>query len=388
MMKLLFSVVVALGLLGCSTLETWLSSAASKRSFQVRPLWVKQGPSFENLGFRKLNRFKPLFYKSEKLGDLIIQANSLDGVTAHAQTSGNELWRLSIVNGVESSAVINGQSLYFGASDGQFYSVSVETGQVQWTFPTRIENISEPLVQDGVVYFLTGANSLYALDATSGKQIWLYSRADSQTISIRGGSKPVIRGDTVYAGFSDGAVAGLLIKNGQLKWEKQLSKNKRFRDLDSNPVIDQDVLYIFGYDDATYALRAATGDLVWRFDKGGYGGFLMNNDKLYFASSTGELICLDRSTGRSVWTYKVQNGIATTPSLMKGLIVFGESMGALRFVDSVSGKEVGHFYSGRGVFSPISIDDKKNQVLFMSNEANLWALEAKWDRPEAFSYLK
>lgn len=319
---------------------------------------------------------------------MVIQANAIDGVVAYNREDGKLIWRLPIENGVESSAVGKGSFLFFGGNDGQFYSVDVESGQVLWSFPTRVENLSEPLVEDGVVYFLTGGNSLYALDAENGKQIWLYTRPETSSLSIRGGSKPAYKNGTLYVGFSDGALVALIAKSGQVKWEKQLNRNKRFRDLDTDPLIDGDVLYVLGYDDAAYALRASTGDQVWKFEKGGYGGLLIQGDRLYYATTTDEFVCVDKTTGRQIWTFPTKGGLATSPALLKGVLVFGESQGLLHFIESGTGREVGHFDPGRGVFSPPTVEEKQNRVYFISNEGNLYNLEAKWGRPATIPYLR
>lgn len=239
----LLSFAAVLSLSSCSLLEGG-KSHSERRVLEAKNQWVKSTTDKDNLGFRKINRMKPLLYKN-----WVIQANGMDGIAAYDQQTGREKWKLSIENGVEASAAIINDRVFFGANDGQFYSVFAETGKVLWTFPIRIEGLSEPLIADGNVYFMTGNNTLYALDASSGRQLWLYSRQDTAAISIRGGSKPTLKNGTLYAGFSDGAVVALLASNGAVKWEKQLNKNKKFRDLDSDPVIEGDFLYILGYDD-------------------------------------------------------------------------------------------------------------------------------------------
>jgi outer membrane protein assembly factor BamB len=278
--------------------------------------------------------------------------------------------------------------VFIGANDGQFYSIDADSGRILWTFPTRIENLSEPLLDNGILYFLTGNNSVYALEADSGKQLWLYTRQDPSILSVRGGSKPAIRNGTLYIGFSDGYLVALLASNGAVKWEKFLNKNKKFRDIDSNPVLDGDFLYALGFDDALYCLRAATGDLVWKSEKGGYGTPLLLGDRLYFASSNSEFVAVDKLTGKRIWAHKLKEGIATSASIYKGLIVFGESQGSLKFLDSGTGRLVGSFDPGKGILSPPAIDDKKNLVFFISNEANIYALEVGWNWPQGFPYLR
>lgn len=359
------------------------SDSGPRRVFETRTAWVKQTAAKENLGFRKINRMKPLLFK-----DLVIQANGMDGLVAYAKESGQEKWRLPIENGAEPSATLINDRLFIGGSDGQFYSVEASTGKVIWTFPTRIETLSEPLLVEGVVYVLTGNNTLYALDAATGKQNWLYSRQDPSSLSIRGGSKPAYRAGTLYVGFSDGAVVALLASTGAVKWEKQLSKNKKFRDLDSDPLVEGDFLYLLGYDDKAYCLRAATGEQVWQSDFGGYGSILLSGARVYFASSSSEFVALNKETGQKVWTYNLDQGIATSASLYKGLVVFGESQGALRALDATNGKIVASYFPGRGILSPPTVDEKSNRVYFISNEANLYAMKMGWVTPQHIDYLQ
>lgn len=378
----LLSFAAVLSLSSCSLLEGG-KSHSERRVLEAKNQWVKSTTDKDNLGFRKINRMKPLLYKN-----WVIQANGMDGIAAYDQQTGREKWKLSIENGVEASAAIINDRVFFGANDGQFYSVFAETGKVLWTFPIRIEGLSEPLIADGNVYFMTGNNTLYALDASSGRQLWLYSRQDTAAISIRGGSKPTLKNGTLYAGFSDGAVVALLASNGAVKWEKQLNKNKKFRDLDSDPVIEGDFLYILGYDDHLYCLRSATGDLVWTSSSGGYGSVLVSGDRLYYASSSSQVLALNKETGQKIWSYDLKKGIATSPLLHKGLLIFGESQGDLVVLDSGSGKKLASYEPGRGILSPATVLASSDLVYFISNEANLYAIKVSWNHPAIFPYLR
>lgn len=381
-----------MGLSGCSslntTLEKWTSENPPRRSFSTRAEWVTQGPHKTNMAFRKVNRFSPLMFNHPQHGPIIIQANAIDGLTAMTANQGSVVWRRPILNGIEASGILDKDRLFVGASDGQFYSVSALTGDILWSFPTRTETISEPTIDDGLVIFLSGANTLYALEIESGKQAWLYTRQDTQAISIRGGSKPAALGGSVYVGFADGAVVSLNSKNGTVKWERQLNRNKRFRDVDSDPLIDGEFLFVSAFDNSIYCLRSATGDLVWKSEKGAFGAPLVVGENIYFASTAGEFQALDRSTGKKKWAFPTNEGIATAARLYKGLLVFGESRGNLHFLDSTTGKAVGHFSPGRGIMSTPLIDEKQDRVYFISGEANVYAVRVAWKNAAAISYLK
>jgi outer membrane protein assembly factor BamB len=370
---------------GCAQIEKWQASksGSEKRVFATRKVWVRQGTSKVNTAYRKINRMKPLAFL-----DLIISANAIDGIVAFNKDSGQEVWRTNITNGVEASGTLINDRLFVGGNDGYFYAINAKTGSVLWTFPTRIETLAEPLLEEGILYFLTGNNTLYALDAASGKQLWLYSRPDASSLSIRGGSKPAYRNGTLYVGFSDGSIVALLAKTGTVKWEKQLNKNKKFRDLDTNPLIEGDYIYLLGFDDAIYCLRVATGEQAWRSDRGGYGSPLIVSDRIFYATSTNEFVALNKANGEKLWSYTLRDGISTSPSLYKGLVVFGESQGSLVFLDIAHGKKVGSFEPGRGVFSQIAVDEKDSRIYFTSNEANVYALEARWTFPQHIPYLQ
>lgn len=323
-------------------------------------------------------------------GELLIQANAIDGVVAYESKSGRELWRLPIPHGVEAGATLINDRLFFGASDGSFYSVNAKTGKVLWTFPTRSENISEPLLDssNGILYFLSGANVVYALEAESGRQVWLYSRQDNSNFSIRGGSKPALKDGHLFVGFSDGILVSLNAKTGNLQWELPLNRNKKFRDVDSAPVLDGDQIYVSGYDDKLYCINALKGDIQWKVDGGGYYPVTIHGDKLYYSTTSGEVWALQKGSGQKSWSYKVLNGIPTQVRIYKGLAVFGESQGRLRFLDANTGSEVSSFEPGRGIMSTPFVDDKNNFVYFISGEANVYAMEAKWTYPQWIPYLK
>ena len=73
---------------------------------------------------------------------------------------------------------------YGGAADSSQYSsltqinkANVKSLQVAWTYPTGDANnyLFNPLVVDGVMYVLAKNNSIVALDAATGKELWVHA---------------------------------------------------------------------------------------------------------------------------------------------------------------------------------------------------------------------
>jgi outer membrane protein assembly factor BamB len=254
--------------------------------------------------------------------------------------------------------------------------------------------LSEPLLVDGVLYILTGNNALYALDAASGRQIWQYSRQDLTAFTIRGGSKPVFRNGNIIVGFSDGFLVSLLASSGAVKWEKQLSRNKKFRDVDADPILDGDVLYISAFDEKTYAIRAATGDVVWTEDVSGYGKPVLFGKQLFVATSSGKVVALEKDSGKKLWTYSLPRqesssaGFASLGGVLRGLLIVGESNGSLVALDVTNGRKIQAYTPGRGIFAPPRISEADNAVYFISNESNLYKMRVGWGPKPIIPYLE
>lgn len=361
----LFSLSV--GLVACS------SMSRSQNKFVVEKRWARSTLESEYLAGRRMHRFQPIV--TDKL---VIGANSIDGVSAYDRRTGWQKWRFDIKDGVEGGALLAEGVLYFGAGDGQLYAVQPETGAVIWTYPLKAEGLARPYVHAGTLYVLGGNNVAHALNAKTGKLVWIYNRREASNLSVRGGAQPVVAGDLVLIGFSDGALVALNKTSGSLIWETNLNRNKRFRDVDAATVVDGEHIFASSYDGSLYALNRVDGKILWNVDDGGYEEVLVSGNTLYFSSTTGKTMALDKTSGKILWSKDNRGGIATAPVLYRNVLIVGEMDGALRFLDARNGEQLGEFAPGRGVTSKVAVDQKKGEVYFMSHDANLFALRVNW----------
>jgi outer membrane protein assembly factor BamB len=336
---------------------------------------VKHLPYDEQLGPERYHGMSPYL-----VDNTIYQGNGKDAFVAVSRDSGREKWRRLIENGVTSGAQVYEGNLYFGTSDGQFYCVDSTSGELVWTFPLRAEVFNAPLIQDGVVYFLAANNIVYAIDAKTGKQIWLYNRTDTTTLSIRGSAKPIFAKGNLYIGFSDGFFVAVNAKTGSLVWERNLNKNPKFKDVNATAVLDGNSVYVSSYDDSLYKLSLDDGQIQWRLEKGGHSPVTLVGDRLYYATSEGEVLALNKANGAILWSYKLREGVATQPMKFNELLVFGESRGNLKVLNAADGAEVTKFASGWGLVASPTVDESMNRVYFISNAGNLYALQFYWEK--------
>lgn len=365
MQKLTF-IFLALALIGCQHIE---KNNREKTEVKVSAFWVQDTLKEPNVGYRKVNRFAPVLFK-----DLIIVANGLEGLVAYDILDKTKKWSIVIDKGVESAGAVINSRLFVGGLNGVFYSIDLDTAKIMWEFDTRSEVVAEPLISDGFVYFLSGSNILYCLDATNGRQIWVYNRQDTSTqMTVRGGAKPAISAGQIYQGFSDGSLVSLNAKTGTPNWEVLLNRNTKFKDIDASAVIDNDTIYINSYDDKLYAVSKSSGTILWKSDFGGATPPLVFSDRLVYTSSKGHLTVVTKKAGELIWKVSALKGIATEPIAHKNLVVVGESQGAVLFYELSSGQLLASFDPGRGILGRLT-SDKNKRVYFISGEANVYGV--------------
>ncbi|MBK9294015.1 MAG: PQQ-binding-like beta-propeller repeat protein [Oligoflexia bacterium] len=366
-LKLAVSLFLALALVNCSTIE-------HAQKTELERQWVRSTLGAENYGFRHSERTAPLIENQT-----IYQGNGLDGVVAFSQENGRVKWRFDVKNGVESGFGIDDKALYFGASDGNFYSINKFSGKIIWSFPTRTENLGTPLIHQGVVYFISGNNVLYALDSKTGKQLWIYNRGDASSLSIRGATKPAAYKNHIYAGFSDGYLVALSINDGSLSWERKLSNNIKFVDVDASPVVEEDLIWSASYDGSLYCLSRIDGQVQWRYDEGSSVAVTIDKDNLYFASLNNNITLLNKKNGNLIWKYNFdeEKGIPTQVVLHKNLALFGQSGGALIALNQKDGKKLAYYIPGQGISATPAVDQARSNVYIFTNQANLHKLSIK-----------
>ena len=172
---------------------------------------------------------------------------------------------------------------YDGSFTGNRYSPldQINAGNVAklapaWVFPiptsTRLE--VTPVVVDGVMY-ATGWNELYALDATTGRQLWKYSEPRHEGILGEAGfganRGAAIGGDKVFMVTDHAHVLGFNRFTGEKLWDAAMASHEQGYSATAAPLTVGDLVIVGvaggeeGARGFVDAYRAATGERVWRF---------------------------------------------------------------------------------------------------------------------------
>jgi PQQ-dependent dehydrogenase (methanol/ethanol family) len=160
----------------------------------------------------------------------------------------------------------------------QINRVNLSKLGLAWFYDMRTPRGVEatPIVVDGVMY-VTGAWSIvYALDAKTGKELWVYDPLVPRKTVIKACCDAVNRGvavwnDKVYVGTLDGRLVALSKKDGSVVWEKMTVDPGQAYVITGAPRVAKGKVFI-GNSGADLAVRgyvsaydAETGDQQWRF---------------------------------------------------------------------------------------------------------------------------
>ena len=187
---------------------------------------------------------------------------------------------------------------YGGAPDaaqfsalGQINRSNVSRLQIAWKYPTGDGNkyLFNPIVVDGVMYVLARQNSVIALDATTGRELWVH-QTDPQTrlITSRGIN---------YWESADRSDRRLLFSLNNYLQELDARTGKPILQFGSNGLVD--LRTDLGRDPETLRLvQSGTPGRV--FENLIILGSATNEE---YASGPGDIRAYDVLTGRLVWTF-------------------------------------------------------------------------------------
>lgn len=159
------------------------------------------------------------------------------------------------------------------------------------------------------------------------------------------------------------------IKNLGLAWSYVLGTD---RGVEATPVIVDGIMYVTGSWSVVFAINAATGKLIWKYDPkvpGRYGmkpccdvvnrGVALYKGKVYVGALDGRLIALDAVTGTPVWQVLTVDTskpytITGAPRVVDGKVIIGNGgaelgvRGYITAYDAANGKIAWRFYTVPG----------------------------------------
>lgn len=272
-------------------------------------------------------------FSTPAISDNVLFVGSYDKNLYAISLEGNEVWRFPTGGKIACSPIVNRNLVLIGSNDGYLYAVDKETGKEIWKFKTGDWIFSSPTawedkiyigsydcnmyclnpegkemwrfrmgaemwgmhesatVYDGVLYFASMDNYLYAIDANTGKEIWKV-----MTGKYGNAIQPFVNEKFVLQPSRDGILFAFS-RQGKELWRFNLGN------LPSPVVVYKDTIFI-GNESGTLRALTLDGKEKWRFQTGWkiFGAVAILKERIYLPSYDCHVYCLDMN-GEELWRF-------------------------------------------------------------------------------------
>jgi outer membrane protein assembly factor BamB len=285
-------------------------------------------------------------------GLLLVQTEGDRGaLIALDALTGAERWRQS--GGSAVAPAVDGGRVFAG-TNGAFNAFDLATGTLLWDFPTRTDRWTSAVVAGGAVFVCDLTNqTLYALDAATGRQLW-------NQLGVNG--PPAAVGNTVYAASAD-ALFAVDVITGSTRWLE-------YMDAVGYPVVAEDGVYVVakrlgtpvGYDLIALDHR---GVERWRANLGALlpssPVLPLDEPVVYVAAATDDgttddgamrLLTVDAADGSVRASVETRAGALSELAVVGGLVCYATGEERVAIVEPATGRAVWSFAGVSGTLTP------------------------------------
>lgn len=302
------------------------------------------------------------------IADKVIGSGDRDLIVARAH-SGKLLWSFPAAYPLTAPPIADDTSVYLALQSGLLLNLHHADGKLRWQ--TKLNSyVSRPLIiTPEIVVAATASQHLYAIDAASGKTLWLYDSESRTDVIVQGAAPPLIVDKTLYYGTAAGNIVALELQNGkQLRSWSPPRKTARFNSIVGQLALPAPDTLVFAtaagvvaaidpnqsssepkwqqqFSDITtfvchagicyvglnagevVAIDSSDGSVRWHRRLGWSPSFITPHRKhLYLSGSNGFIAKLRVTHGSSVWQEDLGNSIFAPPIIRHGMIFFSTGL--------------------------------------------------------------
>ncbi len=354
------------------------------------PYWSREAPGGRVNADRHTERGEPVFH-----GDRVYLGTAAgEALYALDRRSGVVEVRFPAAGNVQAAPAVSDELVVFGDSGGRVWAYQ-PNGRPVWTYDAGAPVLVQPTVHDGVVYVSTVDDLAIAIGASDGALVWRYQHktdlARRTELALYAAPPPVVVGDEVLIGFSDGTLMAVDRAGGVPTWQRRIGAG-RYPDIVAAPFEApglEGLVFVSGYYEPFAALDVREGRTVWTAPTGaaarpavvareGEGPMLVQ------PGTDGRLRAFDARTGDPIWTWDSgTSGALTEPQPTPAGILIASTDQTVELVDPITGDTRWTYRPDQGIdgvsVAP-AVDGR--QVVFITNAGRVISLRGpKPSRP-------
>jgi outer membrane protein assembly factor BamB len=373
-LPLFFAALLIFLISGCSRLPLSVGERIERvtglRPEKVRPeeklfraKWTKNHDPVYRSGNLPIGLAAPMIHQG-----VVYIGRDQAGMSAYALESGRPIWQADEVMNFHSAPTPFQDQVIYGTVEGRVISRHALTGELNYEIDLGASVESKPVLADGRLLVHLRNHQLFCLDASTGKILWAYRRAVPFLTTLQRVSAPLVHEGKVFIGFADGFAAAFSLEDGLLLWERRLSTGAKFVDVDTDPLLFENQLYMGSYSGNYSILGPQTGELIHQIPHTVSQAAMVLGDRLVVGTVDGKVIILNRQL-RELQSLEVK-GSVTSLNLWRGHLIVATTRGQLHAIDlkDFTLKESFHFgHSHSAVFGEVQVQGERLVVLSSRN---------------------
>ena len=313
-------------------------------------------------------------------GDMIVSVDHEGTTRSFNSQTGQQLWQADLDVSVISGVGGGDGAVFVGTQEGELIALNETDGSKKWAVSLSSEVLSPAKADNGVVVVRTADGRLTAWSVSTGKQLWSYQRS-VPLLTLRGVSEPIIAGDKVITGYSNGKLIALALANGNIVWEKNVAIPKgqtelaRIVDIDSAPVVVDDRVYVVAYNGRLTALSLVDGSVLWYREFSSRSGLDVDVYNAVYASDDSDYIwAIQDGTGDTLWRQtSLLRRKVTAPVIVGNEVIVGDFEGYVHWISRDNGLFVARIRVAKTAIRSKPV--VKNDLVFvMASDGTLTAL--------------
>ncbi|MEA3458541.1 MAG: PQQ-binding-like beta-propeller repeat protein, partial [Candidatus Thermoplasmatota archaeon] len=222
-------------------------------------------------------------------------------------SNGNFEWKFDLPAGSFSSPAVYENTVVVGCeriNGNSLFAIDADSGEQIWSKNVGPIGRASPVIYEGRVFVatkepatasFTAYTKVVALNLDDGTKVWNTSIGDSipDGYKLSACSTPTIYNDVLFVASSDGTLYALDTENGEEKWSKKIYTKPLTPLLTSSPAYADGLIYIGTPDGILYAIDASDGSTAWNKDTYQNSAMLSSpvvvDGLIYYASENGML---------------------------------------------------------------------------------------------------
>ncbi len=330
---------------------------------EIRTLWKKDVGSGSKIGFAIL---KPAYFE----GGIYIASRNGEVSRFQADT-GKLIWRKSLGKPVYAAIGVNDGLVAVAHDNGDLTALNSSDGSIDWEVSIKRQISAVPVVGRGRVVIRTSDGLVIGLDNRNGEIVWQVQKT-VPGLSMHGDSIPVIVGDAVLIGLSNGKIIANNVISGRDYWETEISylqgqnEMERLTDSDTPPIVQGATVYTAAYQGNVVAIQLSDATSIWKTSLSTRLPMAVDGEKLYVTGELGDLVALSRQDGSVLWEQRAFRGHGISqPIVLDNRVVIGDSRGRIHTLNPDNGELVETRKIVSGAIVGI-VNDGSNFTIFSS----------------------